>query len=198
MTDRPLGSEKGVTPELLNDAVEMLKQVYCACPSFDLVLPVLTTHGWKKLPEYCYLTPGVPVQPMLAHPTKRITDVLKRFEDIRFTCEWKYDGERAQVHKLPSGEIQVFSRNQENMTGKYPDLAKKLADVSSAETFILDAEVVAWDPENQGILPFQVLSTRKRKDADVDTLKVDVCLFGFDLIYLNGEVINGLPRCLGC
>ena len=61
---------------------------------------------------------------MLAKPTKAITEVLDRFEGKDFTCEYKYDGERAQVHMLQDKTIAVFSRNSENMSAKYPDLVE--------------------------------------------------------------------------
>lgn len=35
---------------------------------------------------------------MLAKPTKAIGEVLDKFEGKKFTCEYKYDGERAQVN----------------------------------------------------------------------------------------------------
>lgn len=34
---------------------------------------------------------------MLAHPSHGIADVITRFEQTPFTCEYKYDGLRAQV-----------------------------------------------------------------------------------------------------
>jgi DNA ligase-1 len=38
-----------------------------------------------------------------------------------------------------------------------------------------------------------VLSTRKRKDADEAEIKVQVCLFAFDILYLNGEPLLKKP-----
>ena len=95
-------------------------------PSYDQIIPPLLEHGIMHLVEHCKLTPGVPLKPMLAKPTKAIGEVLDRFEGKRFTCEYKYDGERAQVHRLQDGIVAVFSRNSEDMTKKYPELTERL------------------------------------------------------------------------
>lgn len=126
---------------------------------------------------------------MLAHPTKSITEVLNRFEGIPFTCEFKYDGERAQIHHLPNGQTIIFSRNCENITSKYPDIAANVAQFirPHVRSFVLDCEVVAWDAENAKLLPFQILTTRKRKDVKTEDIKVKVCLFAFDMLYANGK-----------
>lgn len=94
------------------------------------MIPALLEVGVDGLKEQCKLTPGVPLKPMLAKPTKAIGEVLDRFEDKKFTCEYKYDGERAQVHKLDDGTVAVFSRNSEDMSKKYPDLMDQLPRVS--------------------------------------------------------------------
>ena len=89
---------------------------------------------------------------------------------------------------MEDGSIKVYSRNSENNTGKYPDIIEMLQEILHLKpaaskpkadeeapkedgekkerkvlTAIIDAEVVAYDSEKHLILPFQVLSTRKRK-----------------------------------
>ncbi|OSD03402.1 ATP-dependent DNA ligase [Trametes coccinea BRFM310] len=173
----------------LEEAASIIKQVYSELPNYDLVIPALLDVGIDRLREVCKLTPGVPLKPMLAKPTKAIGEVLDKFEGQKFTCEYKYDGERAQVHKLEDGTIAVFSRNSEDMSKKYPDLMEQLPRCikEGTKTFVFDAEAVAIDKDTGKLMPFQELSRRKRKDVKVEDIKVRVCLFAFDLLYLNGE-----------
>ncbi|KAH7930944.1 ATP-dependent DNA ligase [Leucogyrophana mollusca] len=179
----------------LEEAANTMKAVYSELPTYDLVIPALLEDGVNGLRERCRLTPGVPLKPMLAKPTKAIGEVLDRFENKRFTCEYKYDGERAQVHKLEDGTVGVFSRNSEDMSKKYPDLVEQLPHCIKASTksFVLDAEAVAIDKTTGKLMPFQELSKRKRKDVKVEDIQVRVCLFAFDLLYLNGEPLLQKP-----
>jgi len=181
--------------EVLGKESLKLKTAYCECPSYDILIPALLEGGIDCLKEKCKLTPGIPLKPMLAHPTKGVQEVLTRFENCEFTCEWKYDGERAQVHLHEDGTVNIYSRNQEDNTTKFPDITKRLPNCLSKEvkSAVLDCEAVAWDREKKQIQPFQVLSTRKRKDAVEEEIKVQVCLFGFDLLYLNGEALVTKP-----
>ncbi|XP_074105961.1 DNA ligase 1 isoform X2 [Cotesia typhae] len=173
----------------------IIKTTYCECPNYGMIIPVLLEDGVAELPKKCKLTPGVPLKPMLAHPTKGVQEVLKRFDGLKFTCEWKYDGERAQIHLTDQGKAYIYSRNQENNTSKYPDIIGRLSNTrgEKVQSCILDCEAVAWDREKKQILPFQILSTRKRKDANEADIKVQVCVFMFDLLYFNGEPLVKKP-----
>ena len=77
--------------------VEKVKNAYHQCPNYERVVDAIVKHGLENLQEHCKIIPGVPLKPMLANPTKGIQEVLKRFDESEFTCEYKYDGERAQV-----------------------------------------------------------------------------------------------------
>jgi DNA ligase-1 len=203
------GSKLPSTEALAKGEAE-LKLVYSELPSYEVIIPAMLEHGLFKLHETCKLQPGVPLKPMLAKPTKSITEVLDRFEGKDFTCEYKYDGERAQIHyvapeamsefpaasstlvkdpKAFKGLASIFSRNSEDLSKKYPDILEKInAWVKpTTKSFVLDCETVAWDLQQKKVLPFQQLMTRKRKDVKASDITVKVCVFAFDMLFFNGE-----------
>ncbi|KAJ1131009.1 hypothetical protein NDU88_009352 [Pleurodeles waltl] len=179
----------------IEERAMILKQTFCELPNYDAIVPVMLEHGIESLPKHCRLSPGIPLKPMLAHPTKGIGEVMKRFDEAAFTCEYKYDGERAQIHILENGDVHIYSRNQENNTTKYPDIIARIPKCKKDTVIscILDTEAVAWDAEKKQIQPFQVLTTRKRKDVDASEIKVQVCVYAFDMLYLNGESLVKEP-----
>lgn len=175
--------------QALEEAAKIIKEVYSVLPDYGKIVPALLRVGVLKLPEACNFSLGVPVGPMLAKPTKSVSEILDKFQGTEFTCEYKYDGERAQIHYMEDGSIEIYSRNAERNTGKYPDVVSAVSRFKKPEvkSFVLDCEIVAFDREKQKILPFQVLSTRARKGVILSDIKVAVCTFAFDILYLNGQ-----------
>ncbi|KAI9194253.1 hypothetical protein LWI28_004454 [Acer negundo] len=173
----------------LEEAAKIVKHAYSVLPVYDKIVPALLSNGVWNLSETCSFTLGVPVGPMLAKPTKGVSEIINKFQDMEFTCEYKYDGERAQIHYMEDGSVEIYSRNAERNTGKFPDvvLAVSRLKKSFVRSFVLDCELVGYDREKQKILPFQILSTRARKNVSVSDIKVDVCVYAFDMLYLNGQ-----------
>ena len=81
--------------------------------NFPQVIPAILAHPLDQLPEHCHFMPGVPVKPMLAKATSAVSEVIDKFQDSEFTCEYKYDGERAQLHVLENGSVMIFSRYEQ-------------------------------------------------------------------------------------
>ena len=154
--------------------------------------------NFNKLVDLCHIRPGIPVNPQLARPSNGINVIFSRFEKIPFTCEYKYDGFRGQIHYY-NNKTEIFSRNLENMTETYPDIVEYVNNFQkesqeknneqSINSFIIDCEMVAFDTKNNKILPFQQLTTRSRKNVDINTITIHVCMFVFDILYLNNEIL---------
>lgn len=187
-SERPNLKREGAAMEL-EDASQQVKKVFSECPDYDKLISALISDGIKGFWKNCKFTIGIPVRPMLAKPTTGVTEVLERFSGCQFTCEYKYDGERAQIHIMQGGKVKIYSRNAEDTTAKYLDVAALIPshlkeDVKEA---VIDSEIVAFDREKHEILPFQILSTRSKKETDINNIKVQVCVFAFDCLYVNGE-----------
>jgi hypothetical protein len=62
-----------------------VKRAFSECPNLSILVLNLLDRPLYALHKHSCLSIGVPVAPMLAKPTKQITDVLKRLSGLAFT-----------------------------------------------------------------------------------------------------------------
>ncbi|KAJ5799642.1 uncharacterized protein N7518_001710 [Penicillium psychrosexuale] len=188
--------KKDELAEIYSNAEEIVKASYARHPDYNDLVPCLLEIGpTEELLIRCGLNMHIPLRPMLGSITRDLSEMLTKLQDRDFSCEYKYDGQRAQVHCDEQGKVSIFSRHLELMTEKYPDLVSLVPQIrgEGVSSFILEGEVVAVDRENGDLKPFQVLTNRAKKNVEIGDIKVNVCLFAFDLMYLNGEPLLDRP-----
>ena len=177
-------------------AEEMVKGCFARRPNYNDLVPALLEIGvCDELLLRCGLALHIPLRPMLGSITRDLSEMLTKLQGRDFSCEFKYDGQRAQVHCDERGKVSIFSRHLEVMTDKYPDLVALVPEIrgDGVSSFILEGEVVAVDQSTGELKTFQTLTNRAKKDVDINTIQVDVCLFAFDLMYLNGQSLLDRP-----
>ncbi len=135
---------------------------------------------------------GVPVRPMLAERHNDPAEIIRKVGG-RGLVEYKYDGERGQIHK-DGDKIYIFSRRLENITHMYPDVFEMARKHIKAEKAIIEGEIVAIDPDTMELRPFQELMRRKRKHEIHKAMReVPVAVFLFDALYRDGEDLTMKP-----
>lgn len=175
---------------------ELVKACFARRPNYDDLVPALLEIGISdELPLRCGLILHIPLRPMLGSITRDLAEMLTKLDGREFACEFKYDGQRAQIHCDDKGKVTIFSRHLEVMTDKYPDLVALMPKVrgGGVNSFIMEGEVVAIDQQTGELKTFQTLSNRARKDVQIGSVTIDVCMFAFDLMYLNGQPLLDRP-----
>lgn len=127
-----------------------------------------------------------PIRPMLAERLSSPEEILDKFSG---TCsaEYKYDGERVQIHKKGK-KIILFSRRQEKISEQYPDIIKLIRSKIDTTEAILEGEIVAIDRHTSELLPFQELMRRRRKyEVNEYMEQYPVCLFLFEALFVDGK-----------
>ncbi|KAK7687060.1 hypothetical protein QCA50_009560 [Cerrena zonata] len=183
--------------EIFTKAEALIKKIYVQRPNYDHLASALLEAALDGLTERLPLTVGIPLLPTLGSPTRSLDEIYDRLGLLPFAAEFKYDGQRAQIHATrtegQSLKIKLFSRHLEDMTDKYPDVCTLVNTIllqsPNVQSFIIDSEIVAVDPNDGSLKTFQELSNRARKDVQLGEVKVSVCVFAFDLMYLNGEIL---------
>ncbi|MEO3974596.1 ATP-dependent DNA ligase [Streptomyces sp. CAU 1734] len=137
------------------------------------------------------LTIGTPVQPMLAHTAKSVTEAVRTLA-AACAVEEKLDGIRVQVHR-DGDAVRVFTRSLDDITARLPEVteaARLLPDTH----FILDGELIALTPDGRPV-PFQDTAARAGSRADVAAARAarPVSPVWFDVLAAGGESTLDLP-----
>ena len=139
---------------------------------------------------------------MLASPVETPEEAVERFTSkevdagVHAFLEDKYDGMRAQVHcgdgEQP-GRVAVYSRNREDITESFPEIAEAFRDVS--EPLIFDGELLGWNVVQSKALPFSVLGQRigRKRVNSAMRRQVPAVFMAFDLLFEGGELLLPLP-----
>jgi bifunctional non-homologous end joining protein LigD len=126
------------------------------------------------------------IDPMLA------TLVEEPFDDPQWIYEVKWDGYRA-VAFLRQGKAALVSRNQNDLTGEFPEIAAAMGELA-VESAVIDGEVVALDEE--GRPSFSLMQQRtgmtSPKKRGPKNRGLPIVYYAFDLLYLDGYNLMGV------
>ncbi|MBP7928158.1 ATP-dependent DNA ligase, partial [Patescibacteria group bacterium] len=182
---------------------EKIEAIYAVHPDIGLIAKKLKESGIEGISEITIET-GVPI---LAQKAQRYGSIEETFEKIQDCwAEFKFDGTRVQLHmdkskKVESSELELFesqpkfliktfTRNLEETTHQFPDIAEAAAKDLKAKSVILDGEAMGYDKKTGEFLPFQEIMQRKRKHSIKEMAdEIPVMYFVFDILYLDGKTL---------
>jgi bifunctional non-homologous end joining protein LigD len=141
----------------------------------------------KKIPGAVRKAMPIAIYPMLA------TAIEKPFDNPDWLFEIKWDGYRA-VAFIDDGRVRFVSRNQNDLTGQYPELGT-LPQFIKARRAIIDGEIVALDDEGRPSFSLMQQRTgfRPGKSRLPGRQGVPVIYYAFDLLYLDDFDLRGVP-----
>ncbi len=133
-------------------------------------------------------------KPIRSEVPERLPDAETIIEKMgAVDVQYKYDGFRTQIHK-DGNAVSIFSRNLEDMSQMFPELLAGTLEQVRADSVILDAETLAYNPESDEFLPFQE-TTRRRRKYHIETMAKQMPLkaFVFDILYKDGMSLLDKP-----
>jgi DNA ligase 1 len=109
-----------------------------------------------------------PLKFMLASPAEDADEIIARLGP-EVWVEDKYDGIRAQLHKL-GGDVRLYSRDLHDVSSGYPEIVEGAA--ALGWDGILDGEILAW--RDGTVLPFIALQGRLGRKAPSAAIQAEV------------------------
>ena len=201
-------------------AARAVERAYEVTNDFPLVAERAATGGRAALADLD-LEVFRPIKPMLARKAERTADAVAALGESgadpggdrggadgtrgdadgshgadhgEVLVETKYDGIRAKLHRA-GDDVRLFTRRLEDVTEQFPDVVEAVAEAVAAERYILEAEVVGYDPETGEAVPFQELSQRIRRKHDIRAMaeEIPVTVYVFDCLLLGEASLLDRP-----
>ncbi|MBS3065428.1 ATP-dependent DNA ligase [Candidatus Pacearchaeota archaeon] len=167
------------------DVAEKIQESYDLSNDFAIIFEA-ASKGLREIKKIG-LEPGRPINVMLA---VKVSSIEEAFEVCGkpAAIEQKYDGFRVLINKK-NNEITLFTRRLENVTLQFPDVVDAVRKNIKGDNFILDSEIVGYNPKTEKYMPFEAISRRIKRKYDIDKLvkELPVEVNIFDVIYYNGE-----------
>jgi DNA ligase 1 len=165
------------------EARELIERAYNISSDLGRVADVVAEKGIDGIKEF-QVSVFEPIRPMLAERLASPEEILDKLGG-KCIAEYKYDGERIQLHKK-GDRVVLFSRRLEKISDQYPDAINLVKKYVNAEEAILEGECVAMDLETGEMRPFQELMHRRRKYGIEEAItQYPVSLFMFDALFVN-------------
>jgi DNA ligase-1 len=165
--------------------LQKVKHVSMVLGDIGEVAATLKTQGAEGLDKAGFRV-FRPVKLMLAQTAQSVQEALSE-QGGASAFEYKYDGARMQIH-IQSGEVCIFSRRLSDVTESLPEVVEAVKQNISAQSAIVEGEVISLDAAGCPIA-FQHLMRRFKRIRGVGSVaeKIPLTLYLFDILYLNGE-----------
>lgn len=184
-----IGLSEGLLEEAIAEAfnipVSQLREKVLILPDLSEVAILARESRLEEID----IQPMRPTSFMLAEPMSSAEEIANYFNKP-LIAEFKYDGIRAQLHKIED-KIKIFSRRLDEISFYLTEIVESLRKLK--ENVILDAEILSFKDGKP--LPFNVLQRRlRRKEIDKALLsEIPLQAIIYDILYLNGEKVYNFP-----
>ena len=169
---------------------KQLERAYNETSDLGMIAKVLWTEGISGV-NGLKISVGRPVRSQLPERLPTPEKVLDKMGPV--LVQTKFDGFRTQIHKN-GDEVEIFSRNLEDMTHMFPEIIEGVRTQIKAETAILDGEALAFNEASGEFYPFQETTKRRRKHNIAESAKeLPLKAFVFDLLYVDGQSMLEQP-----
>lgn len=164
-----------------------IERAYNLVSDLGLIAELYSKGGVARLREI-RVEVGNPVRPAQAARLSSGDEIIAKIGEC--AVEPKFDGFRLQVHRNGQ-QVRIYSRNLEDMTGMFPEIAEAARTRLRCDNVIFEGEAMAYDPDTLEFRPFQVTVSRRRKH-DIDRLSAEnpLKLICFDILCLDGEDVT--------